>query len=104
MYFLTFHFRCFVANCDSAENPHFNDSADFEFAIKGTCEAFERRRNASTTCKLQDFDPKTSFECKKFVYDDSVMIKTLATDFNLVCDKAEYVAYSENVMFLGKQI
>ena len=101
--------RCFVPNCDteetmasmvpdwiSAATPTnvFSNSKTCQVEMVKTDEEFDSCNKYQTIienmCKIESFNQSGTEKCSSYVYDNSVVIESFVTKFDLVCDK-EYV-------------
>ena len=100
--------RCYIPGCDDLQSPRYDDAYFFSFynftvpvnKSLAQCEMLTRLDNTSKSCHPVDFSPEPE-RCEQRLFSDSVMKSSVATEFDLVCDRQWELPLSQSVFFAG---
>ena len=100
--------RCYIPGCDDLQSPRYDDAYYFSFynftvpvnKSLAQCEMLTRLDNTSKSCYPVDFSSEPE-RCERRLFSDSVMKRSVATEFDLVCDSQWELPLSQSVFFAG---
>ena len=99
--------RCLVDGCDDVQDPRYDDAyylSFYNFTIPSNnpgCEVFPRLDNTTRSCHAVDFSPSSESRCRQRLFSEAVMRRTVASEFDLVCDLQWMLPFSQSLFFAG---
>lgn len=54
------------------------------------------------SCSSDNFLTNVSVKCTEYVYEQTQMVRTLTTDLDMVCDKADMKRHFTTVLLIGR--